>query len=351
MSKTVNIKRSTVHGTGLVALDIVISSKQGEPPRQWLGGTCGNVLTILSYLGWHSYPIARLDNAPSSKHVKWDMKEWKVCQDFSAMKPVASIPVITQENISDKNGQPRHRFHWKNCPNCGTWLPSYKPVTLDAAEQVKSKVETTDVFFFDRVSPGALELARYFKSTGSVIFFEPSAKGDSAHIHEAITLSDIVKYSVQRFSSIIAGDIRKQRPALEIQTLGNNGLKYRTRRQKKWGHMPALKAMEEVVDTCGCGDWATAGIIQKLFGLGPISLSSLKKDDIEPIMQYGQALAAWNCGFEGARGGMYKMSYDKFQKDINTILAGEPYKPRATKKLNSKSASKGYCPACSAVPT
>ena len=28
--------------------------------RYWAGGTCGNVLTVLSYLGWHASPIARL---------------------------------------------------------------------------------------------------------------------------------------------------------------------------------------------------------------------------------------------------------------------------------------------------
>jgi fructokinase len=48
------------YGTGFVSLDIVISSDPSEPSYHWAGGTCSNVLTILSYLGWKSFPIARL---------------------------------------------------------------------------------------------------------------------------------------------------------------------------------------------------------------------------------------------------------------------------------------------------
>ena len=51
----------TVYGTGLVALDIVIGSDANESAYHWAGGTCGNVLTILSYLNWTSFPIARLN--------------------------------------------------------------------------------------------------------------------------------------------------------------------------------------------------------------------------------------------------------------------------------------------------
>ena len=50
------VQTPVVVGTGLVALDIVINSDVHRPPQLWAGGTCGNVLTILSYLGWHAYP-------------------------------------------------------------------------------------------------------------------------------------------------------------------------------------------------------------------------------------------------------------------------------------------------------
>jgi len=350
MGKVVKIpSKPTAYGTGLIALDIVISSNPEVPTRQWAGGTCGNVLTILSYLGWNAYPIARLNNEPSSVHAKHDLQRWKVCQDFVEMEPVASIPVITQENTTDGNGQPRHRFHWKNCPKCGSWLPNYKPVTLKAVETLKESVSTADIFFFDRTSPGALEMARHFKSIGSAIFFEPSAKGDPKHFREAIALSDIIKYSDQRFSDVITRDIEEHRPALEIQTLGGNGLRFRSRRQKNWAHLPAHKAID-MVDSSGCGDWTTAGIINNLFSKDSHALGKLKKDEIQDAMHYGQALGAWNCGFEGARGGMYQMTFKAFEEDIRAILKGGAYRPRNKSKQDYlESASDGLCPACPTV--
>ena len=52
--------RPAVTGMGLVALDMVITEPSDREPRFFAGGTCGNVLTILSYLGWAATPVARL---------------------------------------------------------------------------------------------------------------------------------------------------------------------------------------------------------------------------------------------------------------------------------------------------
>ncbi|PLW67756.1 PfkB family carbohydrate kinase [Pseudohalioglobus lutimaris] len=341
-------KKPTVHGTGLIALDIVISSNPDVPTRQYAGGTCGNVLTILSYLGWNSYPIARLNDEPSSIHAKNDLARWDVRENFLHMDPVAPIPVITQENSRDRDGNPKHRFHWKNCPKCGSWLPNYKAVTLPAVEEIKRSVKQTELFFFDRTSPAALAMAKYFKSIGGLVFFEPSAKGDPRHFKEAMALADIVKYSDQRFSEVIGESENQLRPIIEIQTLGEQGLRYRSRRMTKWAHLRAHNAIK-VVDSCGCGDWTTAGIIHSLLGRKPQELSKLVKKDIEEALKYGQALGAWNCGFEGARGGMYQMDKKSFEQDVKVILKGGTYKPRLTSAADdSASASDGLCPACPA---
>ena len=338
--------KPTIYGTGLVALDVVISSNINKPDYQWAGGTCGNVLTILSYLGWISFPIARLNTESSSLRVKDDMKNWKVRLDFAEMAPTASVPVITQEISTDKTGAPVHKFHFRNCPKCGSWLPNYKPVTLQATKIVKNSVKLGNVFFFDRTSPGALDLARYFKELGIIIYFEPSAKSDPKHFKEAIKLSDIVKYSEQRFVSIISGNIEKHRPVLEIQTLGENGLRYRFKKRNSWVNLPEFE-VEELVDTCGCGDWTTAGVICKLCGEGRKSLLNHSVETIKNALQYGQALGAWNCGFEGARGGMYRVDKSTFNKDIELILGKRTQIMRKTsKEVNARHVSNGFCPAC-----
>ena len=37
-------------------------------------------------------------------------------------------------------------------------------------------------------------------------------------------------------------------------------------------------------------------------------------------ISFGQAIAAWNCGFLGARGGMYSVSKDDFRRTIRQIM-------------------------------
>ncbi|MCA9464391.1 MAG: hypothetical protein KC643_02955 [Nitrospira sp.] len=339
--------KPSVYGTGLVALDIVLSSTPNEPAYHWAGGTCGNVLTILSYLGWNSFPIARLNKESSSVRVKEDMKKWKVRLDFSELNPNESVPVITQELSRDKSGAPVTKFHWKNCPKCGSWLPNYKAVTLSATKVVKDRVKRGEVFFFDRTSAGALDLARHFKSLGCVIFFEPSAKGDIKHFTEAIKLADIVKYSMQRFPSLLAANsLIRHQPFLEIQTLGEDGLRYRMKKQKDWQNLPAFEA-EDLVDPCGCGDWTTAGIISILCGEGIRGLVRSSAKSIKTALIYGQALGVWNCSFEGARSGMYRIKKRTFKKEIEIVLKEGILRTSGTREnLNSENASDGLCPAC-----
>ncbi len=42
----------------------------------------------------------------------------------------------------------------------------------------------------------------------------------------------------------------------------------------------------------------------------------MKPAQLTRAFRYGQALAAWNCGFEGARGGMYASTKSSFERQI-----------------------------------
>ena len=61
-------------GAGLVSLDILMRGYSDKQVSYKLGGTCGNVMAILSYMGWHTYPIARLDSTDYGKLLLDDMK-------------------------------------------------------------------------------------------------------------------------------------------------------------------------------------------------------------------------------------------------------------------------------------
>jgi len=351
MARIISFKtKPVILGTGLICLDVVVSSDPKQPVYYWTGGTCGNVLTILSFLGWRAFPVARLNGDAASLRVKEDMSSWGVKLAFAEQTPTADTPIIAQQNTYDKKGNPIHKFKW-TCPKCGAWLPNYRPITIIPAQAVASKIENPRVFFFDRVSPGALILAKKCKELGAVIYFEPSAKGDPKYFLEALKLAHIVKYSKERFSSLVHEFNLRKAPLLEIQTVGRDGLLYRSNCPKtklsKWIKLPAVE-VENVKDTCGCGDWATAGIISKLCAKdGVAELESKSLEEITAALNYGQALAAWNCGFEGARGGMYQVNKRSFDKDISDIIEQGFMKIKVTtKKLNSDGFKKTICPAC-----
>lgn len=351
MSKVINYKSiSSVYGTGLVSLDIIVSADPEVPCYNWAGGTCGNVLTILSYLGWKSFPIARLNGDAASIRVKADMKRWGVSLDFSEQAPTTNTPIITQENFINKKGEPSHKFHWKNCPKCGAWLPNYKAVTLSSTKLIKEKVTSGTLFFFDRVSPGAIDLATHFKKNGAIIFFEPSAKSELKQLRKALEIADIVKYSSTKVLSSLS-DIKGYTSAfLEIQTLGSNGLRYRSHTSnnlsKRWKKLSAFHT-SLFKDASGCGDWTSAGLISKLCNIGAEELKGVSEKAVIEALRYGQALATWNCGFEGARGGMYQVSKNTFKNDIQEILkSGLLNKNSRKRTLDSDILDSGACFCC-----
>ena len=121
----------TVFGSGLIALDLVVSKETSSSFRAHAGGTCGNVLTILAYLGWNSYPIARFGDDAASEVVRADLRRWGVHLDYAGCTPSSHTPIIVQQIRRRRDGTPTHSFSWA-CPRCGSRLPSFQPVTRAA---------------------------------------------------------------------------------------------------------------------------------------------------------------------------------------------------------------------------
>src|SRR5438128_2481548 len=127
--------KPSIAGTGLLALDVVINGNDFQLSRRWAGGTCGNVLIILSYLEWDAYPVARLNGETASKRVLKDLKRWGVHLEFAKSEPRVDTPIIIHKIIRSEAGESVHKFSLK-CPHCGSWLPTYRPVVASAAQRV-----------------------------------------------------------------------------------------------------------------------------------------------------------------------------------------------------------------------
>jgi sugar/nucleoside kinase (ribokinase family) len=342
---TVAASKPTIFGTGLIALDLVMGAEPQSPVRSWAGGTCGNVLTILAYLGWSSFPIARMNGDPASQRVKADMKRWGVRMDFSSCSPKCHTPIVIQYIRKGRDGLPTHRFSW-SCPRCGKWLPGFKAVTQDAIETVSPSLTGASAFFMDRLSRAGIELAKLAAAEGAVVIFEPSAKSDPKLFAEVLKLAHIVKYASQRMPKIDDIMANGTSVLVEVQTLGSEGLRYRHRfgsRPSAWVRVDAVQA-PKLADACGAGDWCTAGLIAKAAARGLAGLTKGGADSVRRALRFGQTLAAWNCGFEGARGGMYSVTREAFEENIEDLIKGR--QTAAALKPASHRTVTVRCPAC-----
>lgn len=314
-----------VLGTGLIALDVVLNADHNREPYFWAGGTCGNVLTILSFLGWQSFPVARLNGDTASQRVLKDFKFWNVALDFAATEPTAETPIIIHTISRNRKGEARHRFSF-NCPHCGAWLPSYKPVLASKAKEIATEATDHKVFFFDRASRSSITLAQESAKNGALVVFEPVSVSDPRLFQEALSVTHILKYSRERFRETPLAQFEGNSILLEIQTLGEKGLRYRSwlpfAESKNWLSIESRK-INQIKDTAGAGDWCSAGIIDYVGRNGLSEFYEISANELKSALIFGENLGAWNCQFEGARGGMYQLEEEDFELKLKDIISLE----------------------------
>lgn len=335
-----------IFGAGLIALDMVFSSEARVGAGCWAGGTCGNVLSILAYLGWDAYPIARLNGDGASRRIRDDMARWGVHLDLTNCAPTTDTPIIVQKIRRRPDGRSRHQFSW-SCPTCGKCLPSFKAITIEAGEVVKPMLVDASVFFLDRLSRATLTLAAEASIRGAVVVFEPSSNGNSKLMSEAVQLAHIVKYADDRLSCIPGTMEPGSATMLEVKTLAERGLTYRYRLDRGVSNWLNLKSRPapRLTDTCGAGDWCTAGLIASVAAGGVERFRWAGARRIREALRYGQALAAWNCCFEGARGGMYAVPKEEFRSQIESLMHGRPDRISESPLRGDQTPFVG-CPAC-----
>ena len=137
---------------------------------------------------------------------------------------------------------------------------------------------------------------------------------------------------------------------MEIQTLGPEGLRFLLRGSKRTVSWVSLASYDvKIKDTAGAGDWTSAGLIHRLFSEGRRSLRSLTKATVTEALAYGQALAALNCQFEGARGAMYQLPKKKFVERASELQCRSMAR-KSRMEIEKASPDRGVpvkvCPSC-----
>lgn len=285
-----------IFSVGLIALDVLRVPDQPERASFRAGGTAGNVAAILSALGWPTQAAGPADDSRASSLLIDDLQrcgvEYHVLED-------SSVPVIVEELDMDA----QHRFLF-DCPVCGRELPRYRRDAYAVGITTQAKDVPFDVFFADRLSAEILALADAARHQGAFVVYEPSDPADEPWASAMFALADMVKYSGDRAPALPwlqAGDY------LEVRTSGAEGLHWRWPGQAidEWRFMAAVQA-PHVVDTCGAGDWLTAGILIGLLESAESIPEQPASPGLEEILHSAQQLAAWSTGYAGARGALYE---------------------------------------------
>ncbi len=342
---TIPSQRPLILGTGLLALDIIVGTDPKGTATLAAGGTCGNVLTVLSSLEWDALPIARFNGDVASRWLRKDLEQWGVSLRFVDRTPGTPTPIIVQRNRKDAT----HRFSM-TCPECGTWFPRFRPVTQEATKGIVADLldRTSvglrpEVFFFDRVSRSSLLLAEASAACGAIVVFEPSSIGNPRLFAEALSYTHILKYSGTQLRGLATRDLRDDGLWLEIETLGSNGFRYRAREFSgtRWHHVPAI-SIARIADTSGAGDWFIAAFLERLGRSGAVGLEKVGRESLQEALSFARTLAALACKYEGARGAMYATEEGALTEELKTpIGVADPCRPpqapwsQATKSLKS----------------
>jgi fructokinase len=316
-------------GSGLIALDVILD-KTSSPITSAVGGSAGNVLAALAYLGWNSIPVCELGKDEAAEKVRGEFHKLKADLRFVVQSDDACTPVVYQMP-AEEHERETHTFSFR-CPTSGERRGFSPPSDSHLSEQVYQDVPKPSVFYFDRVTDVSLDLAEKYRARGVLVVFEPSTvPSDLDDFQRAISASDILKYADNRFDDFPL-DVSNVR--LEIKTMGEQGLQFRIPSVVgSWTSLPAI-SVPSVADTAGAGDWCTAGLLASLFDAS--SHPDISYDAVYDGLRFGQSLAAANCMFTGARGVTERWTARRMKLYAEALMEKSATSGRPTKKAKVK---------------
>ena len=333
--------RASCWGVGFVAMDVIDLEGERFPA---VGGSCGNVMAILAWLGWTARPIARLGGDGTGDFIREELRGLGVDVTSLTEEEEVQSPIVLQRFEIAGDGTRTHRFSL-TCPGCRRWLPRHRSVTLAQSKHLACGDDAPNVFYFDRVSPASLRLAETVRSRGALVVFEPSSADVDSKFQRAVDACHLLKYSQERLGHLPDLPYAAS-PVLIVETRGAEGLRYRW--EGRWSQLDAFP-VEDIVDAAGSGDWCTATLIHRMGRTGAEPFSRATSSGIETALQDGQAAAAVNCGFLGARGVMQTLTLDQLNERLSTLGRGAPKKKKILKRRDCPTLSGSalhYCDQC-----
>lgn len=309
-------KKLSIMGVGSYQLDTIVKREYPDgfiPGKrnkfkehlviEEIGSNPGNVMCIMGYFGWDSYPIALFDDSPEGMKLTDDMKRYGCNTRFVTNTPDGGTNMLKVTHDLDENGNPKCRFSKRHAPGSG--FPRDKAFTVMGKDATLPKfIETLDflpdVYFYESTTAAWRELGRHMREKGVMVFYEVqrmSLKEFSKYL-KCMKMSDIVKFSDATVTDVSFVDELKDK--LVIQTLGAKGVRFNLR-GAGWVTLPPVLS-DHVVDTEGCGDWTTASFINALGKRGATKFDDLTPEIIKECLEEAQGYASRNTQYMGTKG-------------------------------------------------
>lgn len=263
-----------------------------------VGNTCGNVASILPYLGVQSFPIAHLDLSEQGLKIKEDLHRYGADVRFVENSAHGGTTLLRCTHKRDKmSGEHTTSFR---ATSPGSRFPRrrYIRVRDEAPAFIEGLNFAPDIFFFDAAEAGLRYLAAELRKRGTLVYFEPEGDADKKKFLKAVEVSDIIKFSHEKVGDL--SFVGKHPDKLFIRTLGAEGLEFSLSGQE-WTKVDSVPN-ENVVDWEGAGDWTTSQFIASLCEREILSNERMNVENIRECLQIACATASRSVSYLGSKG-------------------------------------------------
>ena len=298
--------KRTVIGSGIYMLDSIVVREYPAWPAlrpftertviEEVGGTCGNVMCILSWLGWKAMPEVSLDDSPVGLKIASDLARYGCDLRHVTNAPGGGATILRCRHKRDAEGN--HTIAFRAMGPGGSRFP--KRHLLRARDEAPAFLERLEeapgVYFFDNPAAGHRLIARALRERGTLVYFEPSGIESKADL-EAVSVSDIIKFSGTHVTDLAFTDLFPDK--LFIRTLGEDGLQFRLR-GGPWIHVDPVP-VRDVVDWEGAGDWTSAHFLTQLASMD-VPFENLTELTVHECLTAAQTVAAQSVCFLSSKG-------------------------------------------------
>ena len=310
----------TCMGTGNFSFDIItqqaypdgfVVGKRNRSEEKVLtmeiGNTCGNVMTMLPYLGVKTFPVAKFDMSPQGYQMKRDMKGYGADVSFVSNTLGGATTILRCVHKLDNEGKPTmgHKGSTAGKPwNGPSARPARKYISSKGGEVdalVASMDFTPDVFFFDIAQAGHRILAEQLREKGTLVYFECDSDGHRIEDEKrrqaayraflrCVEASDVIKMSGEYIQDLSFADAYQDK--LFIQTLGVEGLRFKLGKGQWIKLDPIMNP--DYVDYEGAGDWTSSTLIAALCSKNLLKVKDMTEKAVKEVLTMAQTMASYS---------------------------------------------------------